>query len=53
MKHTMNTRSNRDTRSHMAQETLSILENGYYTDTKQLDHTAGQSTLNAFKYGLS
>lgn len=34
MKNTMNSRSNRDARSHMAQETLSILEHGNYTNIK-------------------
>lgn len=34
MINTMNSRSSRDARSHMAQETLSILENGYYTNIK-------------------
>ncbi|MEK3947093.1 TIGR02452 family protein [Paenibacillus sp. FSL H7-0703] len=36
MINTMNSRSSRDARSHMAQETLSILENGYYTNIKQV-----------------
>lgn len=36
MKNTMNARSNRDARSHMAKETLSILEHGYYTNIKQV-----------------
>ncbi|WP_283656272.1 MULTISPECIES: TIGR02452 family protein [unclassified Paenibacillus] len=47
MKHTMNPRSNRDIRSHMAQETLSILENGYYTNTKQAQVNIAQEVSNA------
>ncbi|MBE0342249.1 TIGR02452 family protein [Paenibacillus sp. 28ISP30-2] len=47
MKHTMDTRSNRDIRSHMAQETLSILENGYYTNTKQAQVNIAQEVSNA------
>jgi uncharacterized protein (TIGR02452 family) len=35
MTSTMNHRSNRDARSQMAQETLSILEHGYYTNIQQ------------------
>lgn len=47
MKHTVNPRSNRDTRSHMAQVTLSILENGYYTNTKQAQVNIAQEVSNA------
>ncbi|QYK67618.1 hypothetical protein KAI36_02768 [Paenibacillus sp. S02] len=47
MKNTMNSRSNRDARSHMAQETLSILENGYYTNIKQVQVNMAKEIGNA------
>ncbi|MEC0236041.1 TIGR02452 family protein [Paenibacillus kribbensis] len=47
MTSTMNHRSNRDARSHMAQETLSILEHGYYTNTKQAQVNMAKEVANA------
>ncbi|MEB4783267.1 TIGR02452 family protein [Paenibacillus jamilae] len=47
MKNTMNSRSKRDTRAHMAHETLSILENGYYTNTKQVQVNIEKEVGNA------
>ncbi|WP_226002127.1 TIGR02452 family protein [Paenibacillus sp. BJ-4] len=47
MTSTMNHRSNRDARSQMAQETLSILENGYYTNTKQAQVNIAKKVDNA------
>ncbi|MDQ0493223.1 TIGR02452 family protein [Paenibacillus brasilensis] len=47
MTNTMNHRSNRVTRSQMAQETLSILENRYYTNTKQVQVNIAKEMDNA------
>ncbi|WP_420538914.1 TIGR02452 family protein [Paenibacillus polymyxa] len=47
MKNTMNSRSKRDARSHMAHETLSILENGHYTNTKQVQVNIAKEVGNA------
>ncbi|WP_025718547.1 TIGR02452 family protein [Paenibacillus sp. 1-18] len=47
MTNTMNHRSNRVTRSQMAQETLSILENRYYTNTKQVQVNIAKEVDNA------
>ncbi|MBY7736080.1 TIGR02452 family protein [Paenibacillus polymyxa] len=47
MKNTMNSRSKRDARSHMAHETLSILENGHYINTKQVQVNIAKEVGNA------
>ncbi|MCC3381201.1 TIGR02452 family protein [Paenibacillus farraposensis] len=47
MTSTMNWQSNRNARSHMAQETLSIVENGYYTNSQQVQVNIAKEVDNA------